>query len=167
MALGFAAGCMIWIVCAELMPDALEAAPHPQVATAATCSAAWLQGMSMLIATLEKPDGALASPIKADLAHVSRQLLALSPALMVPCLVAAVAVTCLPSIPLTLGAAAGAMGALGGGHLLTSMLHGVAIGRVALLSWAAVGAAVVVWLQRKDVPGSSTTGSSHEVGGAG
>ncbi|KAL6764687.1 zinc permease family [Haematococcus lacustris] len=41
MALGFAAGCMIWIVCAELMPDALEAAPHPQVATAATCSAAW------------------------------------------------------------------------------------------------------------------------------
>ncbi|KAJ9522639.1 hypothetical protein QJQ45_019728 [Haematococcus lacustris] len=166
MALGFAAGCMIWIVCAELMPDALEAAPHPQVATAATCSAAWLQGMSMLIATLEKPDGALASPIKADLAHVSRQLLALSPALMVPCLVAAVAVTCLPSIPLTLGAAAGAMGALGGGHLLTSMLHGVAIGRVALLSWAVVGAAVVVWLQRKDVPGSSTTGSSHEVKGA-
>lgn len=41
MALGFAAGCMVWIVCAELIPDALAAAPHPQVATAATLSAAW------------------------------------------------------------------------------------------------------------------------------
>jgi hypothetical protein len=41
LALGFAAGCMVWIVCAELMPDALESAPHPQVATAATLSAAW------------------------------------------------------------------------------------------------------------------------------
>lgn len=40
-AVGFAAGCMIWIVGAELMPDALESAPHPQVATAVTMSAAW------------------------------------------------------------------------------------------------------------------------------
>ncbi len=41
LALGFAAGCMIWILTAELMPDALEAAPHPLVATCTTLSAAW------------------------------------------------------------------------------------------------------------------------------
>ena len=31
LALGFAAGCMVWIVFAELLPDALADAPHPQV----------------------------------------------------------------------------------------------------------------------------------------
>ena len=44
LALGFAAGCMVWIVCAELLPDALEQAPHPLVATTATFSAAgWVR----------------------------------------------------------------------------------------------------------------------------
>lgn len=41
VALGFAAGCMIWIVFAELMPDALEGIESGQAATAATLSAAW------------------------------------------------------------------------------------------------------------------------------
>lgn len=31
----------VWIVSAELMPDALAATPHPLVATATTLSAAW------------------------------------------------------------------------------------------------------------------------------
>jgi hypothetical protein len=31
MALGFAAGCMVWMVFAELLPDALEDAPHGTV----------------------------------------------------------------------------------------------------------------------------------------
>ena len=31
VALGFAAGCMVWMVFAELLPDALEDAPHPWV----------------------------------------------------------------------------------------------------------------------------------------
>lgn len=35
LALGFAAGCMTWIVFAELIPDALEAAPHGKVLAAA------------------------------------------------------------------------------------------------------------------------------------
>ena len=34
LALGFAAGCMTWIVFAELIPDALEAAPHGKVPAA-------------------------------------------------------------------------------------------------------------------------------------
>lgn len=31
LALGFAAGCMVWMVFAELMPDALDAAAHGKV----------------------------------------------------------------------------------------------------------------------------------------
>jgi hypothetical protein len=34
LALGFAAGCMVWIVFAELLPDALADAPHAQVGEA-------------------------------------------------------------------------------------------------------------------------------------
>lgn len=41
LAMGFAAGCMTWIVVAELLPDALEGLDHGTVATAATASAAW------------------------------------------------------------------------------------------------------------------------------
>lgn len=54
VALGFAAGCMVWIVFAELLPDALEDAPSPAVATATTFSALWLEGMRM---TLESASG--------------------------------------------------------------------------------------------------------------
>jgi zinc transporter ZupT len=41
LAMGFAAGCMTWIVVAELLPDALEGLDHSAVATAVTASAAW------------------------------------------------------------------------------------------------------------------------------
>lgn len=34
LALGFAAGCMVWMVFAELIPDALEAAAHGKVRAA-------------------------------------------------------------------------------------------------------------------------------------
>ena len=101
VALGFAAGCMVWMVFAELLPDALEDAPHPwvrripqhcpvfaaflsclrhcvraslqsnpgergqgivQVATVATFAAAGLEGLRMLLATFEGPDGSLRGP---------------------------------------------------------------------------------------------------------
>jgi hypothetical protein len=41
LAMGFAAGCMVWIVVAELLPDAVENLDSATVATAATASAAW------------------------------------------------------------------------------------------------------------------------------
>jgi len=41
LAMGFAAGCMMWIVVAELLPDAVESLDSATVATAATVSAAW------------------------------------------------------------------------------------------------------------------------------
>ena len=43
-ALGFAGGCMVWMVFAELLPDALDQAPHSQVRgqRARCAAAAWL-----------------------------------------------------------------------------------------------------------------------------
>lgn len=46
IALGFAAGSMVWVVFAELMPDALEDLNHGSVATAATLSAGWCERKS-------------------------------------------------------------------------------------------------------------------------
>ena len=37
LALGFAAGCMVWMVFAELLPDALADAPHTQVIYSLSC----------------------------------------------------------------------------------------------------------------------------------
>ena len=59
VALGFAAGCMIWMVFAELLPDALERGDNSQVATAATVAAAGLEGFRMLFASMEQADGSL------------------------------------------------------------------------------------------------------------
>ena len=48
-ALGFAAGCMIWMVIAELLPDALASGTSAaSLARATTCSAAGLEGFRML-----------------------------------------------------------------------------------------------------------------------
>jgi hypothetical protein len=50
-----------------------------QVATAATFSAAWLEGLRMGMAKLERPDGSLASPFAGDPAVVLPTLAALLP----------------------------------------------------------------------------------------
>lgn len=149
IALGFAAGCMIWIVFAELMPDALETAAHSHVATAATLSAASLQYISMMIAKLERPDGTVASPVQADLPALLRDLLLLSPGFLSPVAVAACVAAVLPSLPLTLGATAGAgawMGLAGLGSVLlrhhlhkhTAVLLAAAGGVAATLAWRAL-----------------------------
>eukprot|EP00198_Chlamydomonas_reinhardtii_P005990 XP_001695326.1 ZIP family transporter [Chlamydomonas reinhardtii] len=122
IALGFAAGCMIWIVFAELIPDALETAEHGHVATAATLSAAALQVVSMVIAKLERPDGTVASPISADLRVLLPDLLILAPGLLAPCAAAGLAGRLLPSLPITLGVSVGVGSWLGLAGLISSLL---------------------------------------------
>ena len=64
---GFSAGCMIWIVFAELLPDAFEGAEDARaVATAATMSAAALEGFRMAMQRLDNEDGTLRSPTLKD-----------------------------------------------------------------------------------------------------
>jgi zinc transporter ZupT len=70
--MGFAAGCMIWIVIAELLPDALEALPAGSVASAVTLSATTLEGLRMMLATLEQPDGSLAASLSGNVRIIMR-----------------------------------------------------------------------------------------------
>jgi zinc transporter ZupT len=97
--MGFAAGCMIWIVIAELLPDALEALPAGSVASAVTLSATTLEGLRMMLATLEQPDGSLAASLSGNVRIVMR--IVLTSTLSVP-------ITALAAIALSL--------VLGGGH---------------------------------------------------
>lgn len=89
--LGLQAGKTGWIG-AKIYFRFLLTLPHSafisavQVATAATFSAAWLEGLRMALATLEKPDGTLMAPTLMD----ARLLPALSALLLlgVPALLA-------------------------------------------------------------------------------
>uniref|UniRef100_A0A7S0KTG9 Zinc permease family n=1 Tax=Micromonas pusilla TaxID=38833 RepID=A0A7S0KTG9_MICPS len=63
-AMGFAAGCMVWITLAELLPDALDHAGGGEVATWATVAAAALEGFRMYTSYLENDDGSFDSPFK-------------------------------------------------------------------------------------------------------
>ncbi|GLI61633.1 hypothetical protein VaNZ11_004053 [Volvox africanus] len=153
IALGFAAGCMIWIVFAELIPDALESAEHGHVATAATLSAAALQCISMVIAKLERADGSVASPIAADVSVLVPDLLLLLPGFVLPCAAAGLAGTLLPSLPLSMGVSVGASTWAGLAGLATALLshhqhhtHGLGLDhhylrKHAAVLWAAAGAA--------------------------
>jgi hypothetical protein len=76
---------MIWIVFAELLPEALEDAPHGTIATAATLSAAWLEALRMALARLEQPNGSLASPVAGDLAIVVPTIAMFLPAVLPAC----------------------------------------------------------------------------------
>ena len=58
LGMGFAAGCMIWITVAELLPDALEGADAGAVATTATVAAAALEAFRMWTEALERADAA-------------------------------------------------------------------------------------------------------------
>ena len=53
VSLGFAAGCMIWMVFAEMLPEALKNCDAGHVASAATFSAAGLEGFRMLMESLD------------------------------------------------------------------------------------------------------------------
>lgn len=109
--MGFAAGCMLWIVFAELLPDAMEAVPPPTVATAATLSAASLEGFRMLLANVQAAPGAF-TPSHA-------------------------AVLLLPAMGVAaLAALGGPAGALAVQTLLPDRLHGHVPGRAGLAAGA-------------------------------
>ena len=64
----------------SFVPDA--AATVTQIATAATFSAASLEAVRMLLASLERPDGSLASPVRGDLAVALPTVALLLPAII-------------------------------------------------------------------------------------
>ena len=161
VALGFAAGCMVWISFAELLPDALESADHGHVATAASLSAAWLQGLSMMVASLEQPGGSLASPFAADPKALTLKLVSLMPSFLVPCFAAAAASWILPmltkskgrdewtkihsSLSLSIGLASGTVGLLGLESILFQLLNGSHIISVSLSIFSGVGLTALIW----------------------
>ncbi|GMH45814.1 hypothetical protein BSKO_13777 [Bryopsis sp. KO-2023] len=107
VAMGFAAGSMIWVVFSELMPDALEDMNHGGVATAATMSAAWLEGLRMLLSKLETRAGTLSSPIQASPDTIFPALIALLPVGLICCALCYVTKTSLTPRPGVLGASVG------------------------------------------------------------
>lgn len=52
--MGFAAGCMIWMVMAEVMPESFRDASHSQVATAATIAVAFMEALSALLESTDE-----------------------------------------------------------------------------------------------------------------
>eukprot|EP01025_Chloroclados_australasicus_P045630 TRINITY_DN5001_c0_g2_i4.p1 TRINITY_DN5001_c0_g2~~TRINITY_DN5001_c0_g2_i4.p1 ORF type:complete len:481 (-),score=70.70 TRINITY_DN5001_c0_g2_i4:3253-4626(-) len=62
IAMGFAAGCMMWIVFSELLPEALEKCEHSVVASVTCIAAAWLEGLGMLLNAVENPNNTLSVP---------------------------------------------------------------------------------------------------------
>eukprot|EP01018_Ginkgo_biloba_P016003 Gb_07026 [translate_table: standard] len=52
--MGFAAGCMIWMVLAEVVPDSFKEASPPQVASAATLAVAFMETLSGILDTFEQ-----------------------------------------------------------------------------------------------------------------
>ena len=76
-ALGFAAGCMLWMVFAELLPDATQTLPPDRVATAATLAAATLEGLRCALAYVASgayaAGGDLPEPGPGLVSHVPRR----------------------------------------------------------------------------------------------
>lgn len=62
-AMGFAAGCMIWMVFAELVPASLKEVSTSTVATCTTFAAAVLECFRLAMASLETPDGRMTPPV--------------------------------------------------------------------------------------------------------
>ncbi|CAD7701534.1 unnamed protein product [Ostreobium quekettii] len=137
VAMGFAAGSMIWVVFSELIPDALENVKPGRVATAATLSAAWLEGMRMILAQLEN-DGQLGSPIQADVRAAGPAFAALLPALLVPTAVVIFLTMSLPARPVFQGLLVGLKTGWGCTLVLRELLAGKEPIAVTIL-WCFVG----------------------------
>ncbi|CAM6129030.1 unnamed protein product [Calypogeia fissa] len=62
LCMGFAAGCMIWMVLAEVLPDSFKEASHSQVASAATLSVACMEILSASVQNLDSSSSWELSP---------------------------------------------------------------------------------------------------------
>jgi hypothetical protein len=107
-ALGFAAGCMLWMVFAELLPDATQALPPHRVATAATLAAATLEGLRCALAYVASgayaAGGDLPEPGPGLVSHVPRRFTH-GPAVAVPMVMAGMQLTVVTLGATPLGAA--------------------------------------------------------------
>ncbi|KAK9844479.1 hypothetical protein WJX74_003025 [Apatococcus lobatus] len=159
--LGFACGCMVWIVFAELLPDALEAAPAGKVATSATFSAGWLEGLRMVLAKLEEPGGRLVLPSLADLRLPLSTLSLLLPTTLPAGLLGWWVGSQRLPVPNLTGMAAGICAVAGLGDLLSLVLWHPHSSILPTLLWAATGAALahLAWrFQMSLSPGSHKAG---------
>ncbi|KAL0028249.1 hypothetical protein WJX79_004244 [Trebouxia sp. C0005] len=145
LALGFAAGCMTWMVFAELIPDSLADAPHGKVATTATFSACALEALRMLLADLEQPGGVLTSPIKAPMSLLFPVALALFPIVLPAGFVGGLLGQYSQPNGGLLGLAAGLSAVLATAGLVNQVGWGSSMGSGPSLAWAAAGA-LSTWL---------------------
>eukprot|EP00892_Ulva_mutabilis_P008834 jgi/Ulvmu1/6322/UM029_0030.1 len=143
--MGFAAGCMLWIVVAELLPDALADMPAGSVASAVTLSATVLEGMRSMLAAIEQPNGSLATTLSGDVATI----LPAAAASAIAVTAAAVVATAAPLRTSKSGqgraaCAAGVLTVAGVWTLAVQLAGGSrAQGALATLALAGVGAALV------------------------
>jgi len=145
VAMGFAAGSMIWVVFSELIPDALADVKPGKVATVATLSAAWLEGMRMILAQLES-GGQLGSPFQADVSTAGLAFAALLPALLVPTAVAIFLTMSFPARPLVQGLSVGLKAGWGCTLVMRELLAGKeTIAVTVLWSFVGVGITAGVW----------------------
>lgn len=105
----------------------------------------------MTIAALEGPGGTLTSPFQASSAALIPHLLAFFPAAVIaPCLMSAVFSHLLPSVPVSLGAASGAMGWIGAATLVQLLWRSSTPGHggmvtIGLSAAIGTGLAMLVW----------------------
>ncbi|XRA99237.1 zinc transporter [Pycnococcus provasolii] len=111
LGLGFAAGCMLWMVFAELLPDALAVLPPRTVATVGTCSAAVIECLRLVVGVWE-------STAKGGVGWVS--LLSLPMATAAAAAVTAAAVTVVDVSTLSSAQARAAGGGVACGALLST-----------------------------------------------
>ena len=168
-ALGFAAGCMIWMVFAELIPDALEGASGGTVATGATLAAAALEGTRMLFESFETEDGQFAWTTEAAITHESTggehkgsrhfgietssefdaDILTLIPAAVVAACIACIFAGFPLRPPMALGLAASLTGFVGLSLLIDQAVNNVQVPLIHTAAAAVVGMTAVVLLRRQ------------------
>lgn len=150
IALGFAAGCMIWMVFAELLPDALKDAEPTQVASAATVSAAALEGIRMIFETMEKSGQGIPTPplIFDDSGGLTPLVKAVVLIIGSGACTGWLSSAAVFSTPIILGFFSALTGISGLLHILDQLIFPLMVPRAHTASAAVVGAVCVLLLRR-------------------